>query len=279
MRYQSVTLVKLDPQPPHACHLKFDYGDCAVSVKMLPMGEVTQIGCTCNQSMRMTCTHEREVSSKLYFFKYYDPEFDGIIQQLKEKRTVPASGITTTPSHFKMTSSEILEDEIRKSWRHAYMGEEPKDLLGPAPDDPPALEEPNSVPKEPRLIKVVRREIEAHPKFENLPKGILFAWKFSIHDVNTEGSGMLVRLNRKWIRGIWRHLYLGEELEEAKLAAEFERQLHEHHNTGPASSDQDEEGGSQSEPRTSPKPGSKRSTDDRADQGRDPIDVKVPKHD
>lgn len=171
---------------------------------------------------------------------------------------------------------------VRGIWRHLYMGEELDDtckLIVPAPDDPPALEDPKSVPIEPRLIKVGRREIEAHPNFANLPKCILFTWKLTIHDVNTEGSGLLVRLNRKWMRGIWRHLYLGEELEEATLAADFERQLHEHNNTGSASSSQDDEGGSQSEPRTSPKSGSKRSTDDRSDQGRDSIDVKVPKHD
>lgn len=170
---------------------------------------------------------------------------------------------------------------IRGIWRHLYMGEKLEDTysLLHSINDLPALEYPKSVPKEPRLIKVVRREIEAHPNFANLPKCILFTWKLTIHDVNTEGSGMLVKLNRKWIREIWRHLYLGEELQEWKLAAEFERQLHEHHNTGPASSDQQQEGGSQSEPRTSPRPGSKRSTDDRADQGRDSIDVKVPKHD
>ena len=68
----------------------------------------------------------------------------------------------------------------------------------------------NEAPKMPRKIANVHKQILAHPKYPELSAGTKFAFEMGC----VEGFSWRARENNKWSREIWRHLYLGEKLED-----------------------------------------------------------------
>jgi hypothetical protein len=139
------------------------------------------------------------------------------------------------------------------------------------------------VPKEPRLFKEVRRQVEVHEKFESLPKDLLFVYKMTI--VLGLGLSHGEKQSRKLVRALWRHLYLGHAFEDANM---WHSQLKSAYNSNvtafeppeatPAGSKNHHELLGQGDSVPSPRD-AKRAADDRGDQDRHPSDVKVPKHD
>lgn len=69
----------------------------------------------------------------------------------------------------------------------------------PNPDDPPKI---------PRIMRHVRKQIEQHPKFRDLPDGLraslIFAYALGSKNMNPGG--------RAFARALWAHLYTGAPL-------------------------------------------------------------------
>lgn len=67
---------------------------------------------------------------------------------------------------------------------------------------------PGDPPKMPRVMRHVRKQIEQHPKFRDLPDGLrrtlIFAYAFGSKNMNPGG--------RAFARALWAHLYTGAPL-------------------------------------------------------------------
>lgn len=62
-------------------------------------------------------------------------------------------------------------------------------------------------PKMPRVIKKVYKQIKKHPKFPELSDGTRIGFQVAYN-----GISWRPRENNKWIRMLWKHLYLGEPM-------------------------------------------------------------------
>lgn len=67
---------------------------------------------------------------------------------------------------------------------------------------------PSDPPKMPRIMRHVRKQIERHPKYDDLPKGTrlkhIFAYAFGSKNMSPNG--------RAFARALWMHLYTGAPL-------------------------------------------------------------------
>ncbi len=63
-----------------------------------------------------------------------------------------------------------------------------------------------TVPKMPRLMKKVYEQIDAHPKFKELDEDTHFAYKAAKY-----GLSWCTKENNKWVRQIWKKLYIDWE--------------------------------------------------------------------
>lgn len=68
----------------------------------------------------------------------------------------------------------------------------------------------SSTPQQPRKIQKLYEQILAHPKYKDL--GESTRWAFQMGCVN--GLSWATRQNNKWSRRLWKHLFLGEALED-----------------------------------------------------------------
>lgn len=69
------------------------------------------------------------------------------------------------------------------------------------------------LPKMPRLMRTVYKQIEEHPDFPawyNTPSG----GNATAYQAAKNGWSARTRENNRWIRSLWRHLYWGEPEEE-----------------------------------------------------------------
>lgn len=67
-------------------------------------------------------------------------------------------------------------------------------------------------PKMPRLMKTVYKQIEEHPNFKAWLGGPDSGNRFG-YVAARDGFSWCTKENNKWIRSLWRHFYLGEQIE------------------------------------------------------------------
>jgi len=84
-------------------------------------------------------------------------------------------------------------------------------VLSQSPAVVPVAKAPNGkAPKMPRAIKKLYKQILNHPEYKNQKESLRFAFEAGC----VGGGSWCFKENNKWSRKIWRHLYLGEPMDD-----------------------------------------------------------------